>query len=126
MRYLFFYKMFLTSNFTFCAIITANCYYTIITSSTIINSQLKVLHVYSFYYDTMLHHFNVKCYMDLVVYTNYSNFYRFLSKNLGNRFDHCAEAIFPTLIALIQNSAKIMASSGLVAITLIIQVRKGF
>ncbi|KAK2176940.1 hypothetical protein NP493_630g01004 [Ridgeia piscesae] len=45
----------------------------------------------------------------------------YLSKVLGNRFDHCAEMLLPTLIVLIQNSAKIMASSGLVALTLIIQ-----
>ncbi|KAI0221889.1 CLIP-associating protein 1-B [Lamellibrachia satsuma] len=45
----------------------------------------------------------------------------FLSKMLGNRFDHCAEMLLPTLIVLIQNSAKIMASSGLVTLNLIIQ-----
>jgi len=57
-----------------------------------------------------------------VNHTNLYPFYRYLSKVLGNRFDHCAEMLLPTLIVLIQNSAKIMASSGLVALTLIIQV----
>lgn len=44
-----------------------------------------------------------------------------LSSVLGNRFDHGAEAIMPTLLNLVPNSAKIMATSGVVTIRLIIR-----
>ncbi|XP_030066279.1 CLIP-associating protein 1 isoform X2 [Microcaecilia unicolor] len=44
-----------------------------------------------------------------------------LSSVLGNKFDHGAEAIMPTLFNLVPNSAKIMATSGVVAIRLIIR-----
>ncbi|XP_029461049.1 CLIP-associating protein 1 isoform X8 [Rhinatrema bivittatum] len=44
-----------------------------------------------------------------------------LSSVLGNRFDHGAEAIMPTLFNLVPNSAKIMATSGVVTIRLIIR-----
>ncbi|KAM5152449.1 CLIP-associating protein 1 isoform 5-T5 [Mantella aurantiaca] len=44
-----------------------------------------------------------------------------LSSVLGNKFDHGAEAIMPTVFNLVPNSAKIMASSGVVAIRLIIR-----
>ncbi|XP_033613078.1 CLIP-associating protein 1 isoform X34 [Fukomys damarensis] len=44
-----------------------------------------------------------------------------LSSVLGNKFDHGAEAIMPTIFNLIPNSAKIMATSGVVAIRLIIR-----
>ncbi|XP_078408697.1 CLIP-associating protein 1a isoform X2 [Cetorhinus maximus] len=44
-----------------------------------------------------------------------------LSSILGNRFDHGAEAIMPTLFNLVPNSAKIIATSGIAAIRLIIR-----
>ncbi|XP_035265876.1 CLIP-associating protein 1a isoform X31 [Anguilla anguilla] len=44
-----------------------------------------------------------------------------LSSVLGNRFDHGAENIMPTLLNLVPNSAKIMATSGMAAIRLIIR-----
>ncbi|XP_058520313.1 CLIP-associating protein 1 isoform X16 [Ochotona princeps] len=46
---------------------------------------------------------------------------RHLSSVLGNKFDHGAEAIMPTIFNLIPNSAKIMATSGVVAVRLIIR-----
>uniref|UniRef100_UPI00398F7253 CLIP-associating protein 1a isoform X6 n=1 Tax=Pristiophorus japonicus TaxID=55135 RepID=UPI00398F7253 len=45
----------------------------------------------------------------------------YLSFVLGNRFDHGAEAIMPTLFNLVPNSAKIIATSGIAAIRLIIR-----
>uniref|UniRef100_A0A8C2IDZ6 Cytoplasmic linker associated protein 1 n=1 Tax=Cyprinus carpio TaxID=7962 RepID=A0A8C2IDZ6_CYPCA len=45
-----------------------------------------------------------------------------LSSVLGNRFDHGAENIMPTLLNLVPNSAKVMATSGMAAIRLIIRV----
>lgn len=57
---------------------------------------------------------------------NYSaifiSYCRHLSSVLGNKFDHGAEAIMPTIFNLIPNSAKIMATSGVVAVRLIIRV----
>ncbi|XP_064182816.1 CLIP-associating protein 1a isoform X8 [Anguilla rostrata] len=44
-----------------------------------------------------------------------------LSSVLGIRFDHGAENIMPTLLNLVPNSAKIMATSGMAAIRLIIR-----
>nr|DBA19578.1 TPA: hypothetical protein GDO54_015388 [Pyxicephalus adspersus] len=44
-----------------------------------------------------------------------------LSSVLGNKFDHGAEAIMPTVFNLVPNSTKIMATSGVVAIRLIIR-----
>eukprot|EP00063_Salmo_salar_P032148 XP_014006983.1 PREDICTED: CLIP-associating protein 1-B-like isoform X11 [Salmo salar] len=44
-----------------------------------------------------------------------------LSFVLGNRFDHCAESIMPTLLTLVSNSAKVMATSGIAVIRLIIR-----
>ncbi|XP_036808288.1 CLIP-associating protein 1 isoform X18 [Oncorhynchus mykiss] len=44
-----------------------------------------------------------------------------LSYILGNRFDHCAESIMPTLLTLVSNSAKVMATSGIAVIRLIIR-----
>nr|XP_031307102.1 CLIP-associating protein 1 isoform X4 [Camelus dromedarius]XP_045371961.1 CLIP-associating protein 1 isoform X1 [Camelus bactrianus]XP_045371967.1 CLIP-associating protein 1 isoform X1 [Camelus bactrianus]XP_045371971.1 CLIP-associating protein 1 isoform X1 [Camelus bactrianus] len=44
-----------------------------------------------------------------------------LSSVLRNKFDHGAEAIMPTIFNLIPNSAKVMATSGVVAIRLIIR-----
>ncbi|XP_039186044.1 CLIP-associating protein 1 isoform X18 [Crotalus tigris] len=44
-----------------------------------------------------------------------------LSSVLGNKFDHGAEAIMPTIFNLIPNSAKIMATSGVVTVRLIIR-----
>uniref|UniRef100_A0A452RCI5 Cytoplasmic linker associated protein 1 n=1 Tax=Ursus americanus TaxID=9643 RepID=A0A452RCI5_URSAM len=56
---------------------------------------------------------------------NYSaifiSYCRHLSSVLGNKFDHGAEAIMPTIFNLIPNSAKIMATSGVVAVRLIIR-----
>ncbi|KAF0757155.1 Uncharacterized protein FWK35_00015819 [Aphis craccivora] len=45
----------------------------------------------------------------------------FLSQRLGNKFNHFTESIFSNLIDLIQNSAKVIASSGLVAIRFILE-----
>ncbi|XP_033732918.1 CLIP-associating protein 1-like isoform X3 [Pecten maximus] len=45
----------------------------------------------------------------------------YLSQQLGNRFDHFTETQLPNLIALIPNSAKVMASSGIICIRFIIQ-----
>lgn len=47
---------------------------------------------------------------------------RHLSSVLGNKFDHGAESIMPTLLNLVPNSAKIMATSGMAAIRLILRV----
>ncbi|XP_076857864.1 CLIP-associating protein 1a isoform X3 [Brachyhypopomus gauderio] len=44
-----------------------------------------------------------------------------LSSVLGNRFDHGAETIMPTLLNLVPNSAKVMATSGMAAIRLILR-----
>nr|XP_014436373.1 CLIP-associating protein 1 isoform X25 [Pelodiscus sinensis] len=44
-----------------------------------------------------------------------------LSSILGNKFDHGAEAIMPTIFNLIPNSAKVMSTSGVVAVRLIIR-----
>ncbi|KAM9461831.1 CLIP-associating protein 1-B-like isoform 17-T18 [Clarias gariepinus] len=44
-----------------------------------------------------------------------------LSSLLGNKFDHGAESIMPTLLNLVPNSAKVMATSGIAAIRFIIR-----
>ncbi|XP_033182222.1 CLIP-associating protein 1-B-like isoform X12 [Anabas testudineus] len=44
-----------------------------------------------------------------------------LSSVLGSRFDHAAEAIMPTLLNLVPNSAKVMATSGVATIRLILR-----
>ncbi|XP_059356339.1 CLIP-associating protein 1-like isoform X8 [Carassius carassius] len=44
-----------------------------------------------------------------------------LSSVLGNKFDHGAENIMPTLLNLVPNSAKVMATSGMAAIRLILR-----
>uniref|UniRef100_UPI0037E92107 CLIP-associating protein 1a n=1 Tax=Semicossyphus pulcher TaxID=241346 RepID=UPI0037E92107 len=44
-----------------------------------------------------------------------------LSSLLGNKFDHGAESIMPTLLNLVPNSAKVMATSGMAAIRLILR-----
>ncbi|KAI2658954.1 CLIP-associating protein 1 [Labeo rohita] len=44
-----------------------------------------------------------------------------LSSVLANKFDHGAENIMPTLLNLVPNSAKVMATSGMAAIRLIIR-----
>uniref|UniRef100_A0A4W6DZE2 Cytoplasmic linker associated protein 1a n=1 Tax=Lates calcarifer TaxID=8187 RepID=A0A4W6DZE2_LATCA len=46
-----------------------------------------------------------------------------LSSILGNKFDHGAESVMPTLLNLVPNSAKVMATSGVAAIRLILRVR---
>ncbi|CAH1986214.1 unnamed protein product [Acanthoscelides obtectus] len=45
----------------------------------------------------------------------------YLSQCLGNRFEKTAEVLLQQLINLIQNSAKVMATSGLIAVRFIIQ-----
>ncbi|KAK2159523.1 hypothetical protein LSH36_151g01044 [Paralvinella palmiformis] len=45
----------------------------------------------------------------------------YLSQNLKNKFDHFAEAVFPSLINLIPNSAKIMSTAGTSCIRFVIQ-----
>ncbi|XP_054871487.1 CLIP-associating protein 1a isoform X34 [Amphiprion ocellaris] len=44
-----------------------------------------------------------------------------LSSLLGNKFDHGAESVMPTLLNLVPNSAKVMATSGVAAIRLILR-----
>ncbi|XP_052003862.1 CLIP-associating protein 1-like [Xyrauchen texanus] len=44
-----------------------------------------------------------------------------LSLVLGNKFDHGAESIMPTLLNLVPNSAKVMATSGVAAIRIILR-----
>ncbi|XP_040888136.1 CLIP-associating protein 1-B-like isoform X6 [Toxotes jaculatrix] len=44
-----------------------------------------------------------------------------LSLVLSGRFDHAAEAVMPTLLNLVPNSAKVMATSGVAAIRLILR-----
>ncbi|XP_044044614.1 CLIP-associating protein 1-B-like isoform X16 [Siniperca chuatsi] len=44
-----------------------------------------------------------------------------LSLVLGSRFDHAAEAIMPILLNLVPNTAKVMATSGMAAIRLILR-----
>ncbi|XP_074551137.1 CLIP-associating protein 1a isoform X25 [Halichoeres trimaculatus] len=44
-----------------------------------------------------------------------------LSSLLGNKFDHGAESVMPTLLNLVPNSAKVMATSGTAAIRLILR-----
>lgn len=46
----------------------------------------------------------------------------YLSQQLGTKFDHFAESVLPSLINLIPNSAKVMATSGIVSIRFIMQV----
>lgn len=48
--------------------------------------------------------------------------YRYLSQEIGNKFDHFAEMAMPPLLNLIPNSAKIMSTSGVTAIGFIIRV----
>uniref|UniRef100_A0A3Q3FBE8 Cytoplasmic linker associated protein 1 n=1 Tax=Labrus bergylta TaxID=56723 RepID=A0A3Q3FBE8_9LABR len=45
----------------------------------------------------------------------------YLSSVLGSRFDHAAEAIMPILLNLVPNTAKVMATSGMAAIRLILK-----
>ncbi|XP_077584418.1 CLIP-associating protein 1a isoform X2 [Stigmatopora nigra] len=45
----------------------------------------------------------------------------YLSSLLGNKFDHGAESTMPILLNLVPNSAKIMATSGMAAIRLILR-----
>ncbi|XP_037131956.1 CLIP-associating protein 1-A-like isoform X5 [Syngnathus acus] len=45
----------------------------------------------------------------------------YLSSVLGSRFDHAAEAVMPSLLNLVPNSAKVMATSGVAAIRLILK-----
>ncbi|KAL2081012.1 hypothetical protein ACEWY4_022865 [Coilia grayii] len=45
----------------------------------------------------------------------------YLSSLLQNKFDHGAESIMPTLLNLVPNSAKVMATSGMAAIRLILR-----
>nr|CAD7195842.1 unnamed protein product [Timema douglasi] len=45
----------------------------------------------------------------------------YLSEQLGNKLDHFAEYLLPSIIHLIQNSAKVMASAGLVTVRFIIR-----
>ncbi|KAF5397710.1 hypothetical protein PHET_09072 [Paragonimus heterotremus] len=45
----------------------------------------------------------------------------YLSQELRNRFDRFAETVLPDLIALMSNSAKVMATSGIVAIRFILE-----
>ncbi|KAJ8012584.1 hypothetical protein DPEC_G00044380 [Dallia pectoralis] len=45
----------------------------------------------------------------------------YLSTLMGNKFDHCAETLMPTLLNLVPNSAKVMATSGVAAIRLILR-----
>lgn len=51
---------------------------------------------------------------------------RHMSSVLGSRFDHAAEAIMPILLNLVSNSAKVMATSGMAAIRLILRVGGSF
>ncbi|XP_042281750.1 CLIP-associating protein 1a isoform X12 [Thunnus maccoyii] len=44
-----------------------------------------------------------------------------LSALLGNKFDHGAESVMPTLLNLVPNSAKVMATSGVATIRLILR-----
>nr|XP_046260367.1 CLIP-associating protein 1a isoform X8 [Scatophagus argus] len=45
----------------------------------------------------------------------------YLSSVLGNKFDHGAESVMPILLNLVPNSAKVMATSGIAAIRLILR-----
>ncbi|XP_074652217.1 CLIP-associating protein 1-B-like isoform X10 [Tubulanus polymorphus] len=45
----------------------------------------------------------------------------YMSQQLGSKFDHFAETLTPNIISLIPNSAKIMATSGVVCFQFIIQ-----
>ncbi|XP_061580041.1 CLIP-associating protein 1a isoform X36 [Cololabis saira] len=45
----------------------------------------------------------------------------YLSSKLGNKFDHGAETVMPTLLNLVPNSAKVMATSGVATIRLILR-----
>ena len=47
---------------------------------------------------------------------------RFLSIKLGRQFDHVAETLLPPLLSLLQNSAKVMSTSGSVCLTIILKV----
>ncbi|XP_071943442.1 CLIP-associating protein 1-B-like isoform X4 [Antedon mediterranea] len=49
----------------------------------------------------------------------------YLSSKLGRSFEHAAESVLPTLFLLLQNSAKIMSTSGMVCINLIIKQTHG-
>lgn len=44
----------------------------------------------------------------------------FLCQQLQNKMDHCAEVLLPTLMSLIQNSAKIISTSGVVCIRFVL------
>ncbi|XP_022102461.1 CLIP-associating protein 1-like isoform X4 [Acanthaster planci] len=45
----------------------------------------------------------------------------FLSVKLGRQFDHVAETLLPPLFSLLQNSAKVMSTSGSVCLTIILK-----
>uniref|UniRef100_A0A8C1Z5Q8 Cytoplasmic linker associated protein 1a n=1 Tax=Cyprinus carpio TaxID=7962 RepID=A0A8C1Z5Q8_CYPCA len=65
-------------------------------------------------------HLNIylySCFVDWWVLLSF----RHLSSLLGNKFDHGAESIMPTLLNLVPNSAKIIATSGVAAIRLILR-----
>lgn len=46
----------------------------------------------------------------------------FFSQEMGKDFEQMAEVLIPALVQLLQNSAKIMSSSGLIALKFIVQV----
>lgn len=46
----------------------------------------------------------------------------FLAQQLGKDFDRVAEAVLPSLIQLMPNSAKIMSTSGTTAVRFIVRV----
>ncbi len=48
----------------------------------------------------------------------------FLALKLGRQFDHVAEMVLPSLFMLLQNSAKVMATSGGVCLNIILKVRR--
>lgn len=60
----------------------------------------------------------VTCVYNMYLFVSFSH----LSSVLGNKFDHGAEAIVPVLFNLIPNCAKVMATSGVSAIRIIIRV----
>ncbi|MEQ2192674.1 hypothetical protein XENOCAPTIV_015322 [Xenoophorus captivus] len=65
---------------------------------------------------------DLHCSIDVIKHCCVSVSIRHLSSVLRNKFDHGAESVMPTLLNLVPNSAKVMATSGMAAIRLILRL----
>lgn len=56
--------------------------------------------------------FKVESYLQIQTQMSFCFYFSFLSTHLRNQFDHTAEAVLPTLINLLPNSAKVCLCTG--------------